>query len=350
MVNLSSETSSGLTRITTDVDFDQEGRQDGFLRLPYSVHRSAYGWLPVPIIVFKNGPGPRVLLVSGNHGDEYEGQVTLLKLARSLRVEDVHGELIILPAANYPAVMAGERSSPSEPGELGNLNRSFPGSTSGSATAMMAHYIDTVLLARVEYVIDLHSGGSSLMYIPSADIKVDADPAKTNNMIEIMRVFGAPISYVGIPDIPGNLAVAARKRSLIHLGTELGGAGTVTLEILKIAEQGVRRVLGHIGSISGHEVPEAQPTRLMYVGGPEYYVYSPNNGIFEPYVELGEDVEAGQPAGCIHFPDTPWRDPESASFRIAGKVICSRQPSLARRGDCLYQIATDIPSGLIKGH
>ena len=70
--------------ITSEVDFDKDGRQTGFLRLPHSVHRSAYGWIPIPIISIKNGDGPTILLMAGNHGDEYEGQVALSKLCRAL--------------------------------------------------------------------------------------------------------------------------------------------------------------------------------------------------------------------------------------------------------------------------
>jgi predicted deacylase len=41
--------------ITAEVDFTATGKQTGFLRLPHSVHRSAYGWIPVPIGVIQNG-------------------------------------------------------------------------------------------------------------------------------------------------------------------------------------------------------------------------------------------------------------------------------------------------------
>jgi hypothetical protein len=47
-----------------------------------------------------------------NHGDEYEGQVALGKLIRSLEAEEVCGRIIILPSANFPAAMAGMRISP----------------------------------------------------------------------------------------------------------------------------------------------------------------------------------------------------------------------------------------------
>ena len=47
------------SRIDPEVDFDREGKQQGFLRIPHSVHRSAYGWLPMPVVSIRNGEGPR---------------------------------------------------------------------------------------------------------------------------------------------------------------------------------------------------------------------------------------------------------------------------------------------------
>ena len=82
------------TRITTTVDFEKNGLQTGFLRLPHSVHESAYGWIPIPVVCIKNGKGPTVLLNSGNHGDEYEGQVTLMKLVRELKPAQIRGRII----------------------------------------------------------------------------------------------------------------------------------------------------------------------------------------------------------------------------------------------------------------
>ena len=66
----------------------------------------------IPITVIKNGDGPTALLVGGNHGGEYEGPVALLKLTQELRADDIQGRVIILPALNLPAVLAGQRVSP----------------------------------------------------------------------------------------------------------------------------------------------------------------------------------------------------------------------------------------------
>ena len=61
------------TTIHSEIDFASDGKHSGYLRLPHSVHRSAYGWIPVPIASIKNGVGPKVVLSAGTHGDEYEG-------------------------------------------------------------------------------------------------------------------------------------------------------------------------------------------------------------------------------------------------------------------------------------
>ncbi|HXO00466.1 MAG TPA: deacylase, partial [Stellaceae bacterium] len=88
--------------------------------------------------------------------------------------------------------------------------------------------------------------------------------------------------------------------------------------------------------------PAAAATRIMQVRGQDYYVYAPDPGLFEPLVELGDEVAAGAPAAIIHPHDTPWRAPATAAFGRAGTVICKRVPGRVERGDCLYHLATDF--------
>lgn len=327
------------SRISSEVDFDRAGKQQGFLRLPHSVHRSAYGWIPIPVVCIKNGEGPRVLLMAGNHGDEYEGQVALAKLVKELGPKDVRGRLIVLPMANFPAARAGSRTSPIDGG---NLNRTFPGAPDGTVTQIIAHYIECVLLPRCDYVFDFHSGGSSLMLMVSVLIKKSSDDKRTRRSIEIMRAFGAPISYLDLKDSSGTMSAAALRQGVIHIGTELGGAGTVTPAALAVVEAGVRRVLKHVGMLSkDYRVAKPGPTRLVAVGGADYYVYAADDGLFEPYLELGDPVKRGQPAGAVHFAETPWREPAIARFRHDGFVLCKRVGGRVERGDCLFHLATD---------
>ncbi len=330
------------SRISSEIDLDREGKHTGFLRVPHSVHRSAYGWIPIPVGCIKNGEGPTVLLMAGNHGDEYEGQITFGSMLRELRVEDVRGRLIFLTSANFPAAMAGTRTSPID---AGNLNRSFPGDPDGGITSQIAFYIENLLLPQCDYVFDFHSGGSSQMYPPTGLCRRHADPARMARAIEILRAFGAPYSYVtDAPQASGGdrtLTAAATRQGVLHLGTELGGGGTITLEALRTAREGARRALKLIGALSDTvSVTPAPSTRLLQVRGADYFTFAPDAGLFEPLVDLEDEVAAGQTAGYIHFHDTPWREPSVATFSRAGTVLCKRVPCRTERGDCLFHLGT----------
>ena len=55
--------------ISATVDFEKDGVQHGFLKLPYSRDDSAWGAVMIPIAVIKHGKGPTALLTGANHGD-----------------------------------------------------------------------------------------------------------------------------------------------------------------------------------------------------------------------------------------------------------------------------------------
>ncbi len=331
---------AAVSRLAADIDLDAEGKATGFVRVPHSVHRSAYGWIPIPIVRLKNGDGPDVLMQAGNHGDEWEGQIGLGNLIRSLEPEHIKGRLVILPSANFPAAMAGRRTSPIDDG---NLNRSFPGNPEGTITDQIAHFIEHVLLPTFDYSFDFHSGGSSLTYIPSALAPRHADPERMKKVVGMLKAFGAPVSYLAAAPQGGGrtFTSASARQGVISMGTELGGGGLVTPGSLKVAEDGMRRVLAHIGLLQG-AVPPPTPTRLTEIGGDDYYVYASDGGLFEPLVDLGVEVTAGQPAARIHFHHTPWREPDVLTFKRAGLVLCKRVPARCERGDCLFHLATDI--------
>jgi uncharacterized protein len=177
------------SRLICEVDLESDGVQHGFIRLFHSVHQSAYGFIPIPIVVIRNGEGPTALFSAGTHCDEYEGQVALCNMAKSLRPDRIRGRVILLPAANFPAAMVGRRTSPIDEG---NLNRVFPGDPDGSVTEQIAYFIETELAAAADLICDLHSGGSSLVYVPTALIKRDTDAEMFARRLAMLRAFGAP--------------------------------------------------------------------------------------------------------------------------------------------------------------
>ena len=334
---------SSASPVSVDIDLQARGKHIGHIRVPHSTHESAYGFIAIPIAVVSGGSGPDVLLTAGNHGDEYEGQITLLKLMRSLSADAVRGRVIIIPRLNLPAAAAGRRTSPIDEG---NLNRQFPGDPLGSPTAQIAHFVDTVLLPMTQVSLDLHSGGSSLEYLPCVYATMLPDPARQAQLQAAAAAFGAPLTLMAQQEISSrSLMACARVHGHLHLATELGGAGTTTPSTQAIADHGVQRLLAHLGVIDLVSDPVAPPpetTRMMRISGPSQYVYAPVRGLFEPAFALGDRVQTGQSAGCIHFPEEPERAPRALVFADSGMVVCRRVPSAVAPGDCVAHLAADF--------
>lgn len=334
--------SASASRLRADIEFERPGKHRGFLNLSHSVHRSAYGLIRIPIACIVNGVGPTVLLTAGNHGDEYEGQLALLKFLNAVEPAQIAGRLIVVPSLNYPAAMAGTRTSPLDDG---NLNRAFPGARDGTPTQMIAHYVETVLLPMVQIGLDMHSGGSSLEYVPASLSRWPDDPAQREHLLALHRTFGADVALIAeTAQDDRTLSAAGLRSGGLHFACEIGGGGTVTAHSLAVAERGLRNFLAHVGVLVGVKPEPVAPARQMVIGGPDYYVYAPSRGLFEPAFRLGERVHAGQTAGFIHFRDEPDRPPRRLEFRRDAMVVCRRVPALVEPGDCICQLASDRPS------
>jgi predicted deacylase len=322
----------------TNVDFDRNGKQIGFIDIAHSPHEDAWGATRIPLAVIKNGRGPTVILEGGNHGDEYEGPITLGELIRGLDPGEVSGRLIFLPAINTPAVAAGRRTSPAD--GL-NLNRTFPGDPTGSITQQIAAYVDDIIMPMGDAFLDLHSGGSSLNIMPSAAIEPAADPDLRAKNIAAVLAFDAPVAVVidNLGDTRTAMAAAVR-HGLIAVGTEMAGAGAVSLDALAICRKGVRNVLAHLGVLEQvGPAPKGQPEAILRIPGPEGFVLATTDGVFEPFHALGTKVSAGQPAGRIHKLTDPSREPEIVRYAADGIVYGRRQPGRVVVGNCCVTVA-----------
>ena len=333
----------------TEVDMEADGKQVSFLHVPHATTRSAYGVVDIPLTVIRNGAGPTVLLMGGNHGDEYEGQVVLGDLVRELEPDDITGRVIIMPAANLPAAMAGARMSPLDGG---NLNASFPGVYAGKITEQIANFVDSELLPQCDAWLDIHTGGSSMEYHPFACIHWSEKPALDAKALATLRAFGSSLALVWAYQEERAASSAAQAHDVIYLYGEFGGAGRVNPDNVRLVRAGVIRCLKHLGvlrDVSKFSIDGPAPkTRFVqipyenYVTNRRYYIFSSAAGLFEPFLNLGDEVEAGQTLGRIHFVDDPMRDPAIASFTKGGLMVCKRHLGRVERGDCLAHVALDF--------
>ena len=320
--------------IVPTVDFNAEGVQHGFLRLPFSRDDSAWGSVMIPIAVIRNGTGPTALLTGGNHGDEYEGPIALFDLARTLDPARVSGSVIIVPAMNYPAFLAGTRTSPID---KGNLNRSFPGKPDGMVTEKIADFFQRKLLPMADIVLDFHSGGRTLDFLPFAAAHVLPDKEQERRAFELVKAFSAPWSMRMLEiDSAGMFDTAAEEMGKVFVTTELGGGGTARAHTVRIAQRGVMNVLRHAGIVEGQ--PELSATRWLDMPSQDCFCFSEDGGLFEPLFDLSDAVEKGEVVAQIHPTGRTGSPPAKIRARMSGLVVARHHPGLAKAGDCAMVI------------
>jgi predicted deacylase len=327
------------SRIISDVDYEREGKQVTCLRVPQARDDSAWGAVPIPIVVVRSGKGPTLMLTGGVHGDEYEGQVALLDLARELEPGMIRGRVIIIPALHFPAAAAGTRLSPID--RL-DINRTFPGDPGGSFAPMLAHYVSEVLLPLCDANVDLHSGGRSLICMPCTMSHLLDDPAVLERTVALARAFGAPL-HVMNREVDGSrtLQSAAEMRGVISISSELGGGNRLSPRGLAIARKGVWNVLKHLGMTEGEPEPCETPTEVKVLPDPESYGFAPCAGILCPLHELGASVAAGEPAAAIYAIEDPLRPPVVMEFRRSGMLWALRGQGRIEAGDAAAVVVTD---------
>lgn len=324
--------------IVPTIPLDQDGTHHGFLRLPYSRDDSAWGSVMIPITVIRNGEGPTALLTGGNHGDEYEGPLALQDLALNLSPNDISGRVIIVPALNYPAFRAGTRTSPID---KGNMNRSFPGRPDGTVTQKIAHYFDSVLIPQADIVLDFHSGGKTLDFVPFASAHILDDKDQQEACIAAARAFNAPYTAIMLEiDNVGMYDTAVEDKGKVFVTTELGGGGTATARSVAIARKGVRNVLRHAGILSGRIETEATINLDMPDG--DCFVFSESEGMIEPVVDLGDEVAAGDLVARIWSTERTGQPPAEYRAKRSGILMARHFPGLIKSGDCLAVVAVVV--------
>lgn len=323
--------------ITATVDFEADGVQHGFLKLPHSHDGSAWGSMMIPITVAKNDDGPTALFTGGNHGDEYEGPVALFDLAQTIDAGDLEGRVIIVPAMNYPAFQAGKRTSPID---NGNMNRVFPGDPAGSITEKIADYFQRTLLPMADYVVDFHSGGKTLNFLPFCAAHVLDDKAQQERCVAAMQAFNAPYSVMLLEvDATGMYDTAAEEMGKVFISTELGGGGSAPPECVAIAKRGIANVLKHAGIMTGDI--EQRPSRRIDMPDASCFVSNGTGGLLEVCVELGDKVKEGQTIARIYNIERTGASPTEYRSQIDGILIGRHFPGLIAMGDIIGVVGVE---------
>ena len=324
------------------VDFDKPGKQIGFVMIPHSPHDDAWGVTQVPLAVIANGRGPTVIVEGGNHGDEYEGPITIGELIRDLDPDEVQGRLILMPANNVHAVMAGRRTSPVD--GL-NFNRSFPGDPRGTITEQIAAYVADHMLPLGDAFLDLHSGGSSLDILPSAIVEPTDDPdLRRRNIAAVAGLRraahrrhrqsrrAAHRDRRGLPCRPRhrrNRDGRRRTRVRSMRSPSAGAACATSSSISACSTRATPRPGARTGCFSSCPAPPPTSSR-------------PPTACSSPSTRTAARSAPASRRAASTFTWDPAREPETLHYAADGLLYGRRQPGAVRPGNCCLIVASPL--------
>jgi len=239
---------------------------------------------------------------------------------------------------NYPAFLAGTRTSPID---KGNMNRSFPGAPDGTVTQKIADYFQRELLPLADVVLDFHSGGRTLDFLPFCAAHILPDKAQEAKAFDLVSAFGAPWSMKMLEiDAVGMYDTAAEEMGKVFITTELGGGGTATAKSAGIAKRGVANVLKAAGILKG--AVEAAATTWLDMPDGNCFSFAEDGGLLEPLFDLGEKVGTGDVLARIYPAGRTGALPLEVKARMDGILAARHFPGLVKPGDCVGVLATVV--------
>lgn len=267
-------------------------------------------------IVGTGGPGPRIAVVTGIHGDELEGQYVAFQLAQRLNAEldKLSGTVDIYPAINPLGINSIQRGVPTFDVDL---NRTFPGDAQGALTeTLAAAVIDDI--AGADVAIDIHASNIFLREMPQ--VRINEITAET--LVPLAPLLN--VDYVWV-HASATVLESTFAYSLNAIGTptlvvETGVGMRITEEYGHRLTEGILRLAAHLGGWHGGF--ETSPAPIISNDGDVSYLNASCAGIFLPKAPHASMVEAGQLIGVVADP-------------LAGEV---REEVRAERGGLLFTL------------
>lgn len=261
-------------------------RAAGRQRLQLIVRQLSDGsFLTMPAAVLSDGrDSPRMVLVAGQHGDEWNGPWILHRLANALNPDEVHGTLVILPIANPLAFNEGRRVSAVDSIDL---NRSYGGGRPRKPTEHLGTLLWKLVFSRADYVIDLHSGGPG-EYLPFVATPNGKD-------LDLARALNLRFIHLPGQTKAGFLVNVCQQAGVRAVLVEVGRGRSLDWHYHQAVVDGLVNGMRTVGILAGEPVPGPEP----YVFRRKEIVSAPRAGFFEPAVELGQRVREGNSLGII---------------------------------------------------
>lgn len=288
------------------------------------------------VIVRGRKPGKLMLAFGGVHGDEYEGPMAVHQIFKRLNPREMSGDFIGVPICNPLAFAARQRTTPQD-GK--NLARCFPGKSHGTLTDRMAHVLHHQFIARCNFLIDMHSGGSR-MTMATLSGYIWGDPVTDKIQLAASLRFGAPLLWAS-PYIPGRTLSSAYDLGIPGIYTETAGQNGCQGSDVDLYANGVINVMVMLGILPAKYGTRVVRPKLVIKdyaghGNIDTSIKAKHNGLFVGRCPILARVRRGDLIGELFSPDG--RLLQAFRANRSGRLVLTRHASPITRGDLVFQI------------
>lgn len=284
--------------------------------------------LEIPIhVIHAKKPGPCVYITAAIHGDEINGVEIARLLINNGNLKLLHGTLIVIPVTNIYGFMTLSRYLP----DRRDLNRSFPGSKTGSQTARLAHLLVKEIIQHCTHGIDLHTGNINIDNLPH--IRANLDIPGT---LEMANAFDIPVILDNKhPD--GSMRQIAKEFNIPIIVFEAGEALRFNELAIQSGLRGVLNILHYLHMVKLPLVKIKKHKKKTNIAQYSGWIRAPQSGIIHSLKFLGTQVKKGDKLGIIA---DPFSKIETDIFSpVSGIIIGKSTLPLINEGDALFHIA-----------
>lgn len=242
--------------------------------------------------------GPQLLITGGVHGDEFTPMAAVRRLSEFIKPDELNGCLTLVPIVNRAAFLNGSRTAT----DGLDLARVCPGREDGSVTERVAAAL-SALIRSADYYIDLHTGSATDAVLPMTGYTLHRNQNVLDAQRRMARAFNLPIIWGTTPTLDGRSLSVARDANVPAIYGEYLGSGVADATGIDAYVAGCLNVMSELGMLARdqpesniqHSVEDDRPgSGHMQIQNP-----SPIAGYFEPAVQLGDPISAGDPIGTV---------------------------------------------------
>ena len=279
----------------------------------------------------KNEKLKRMVIVTGTHGDELEGQFCCYEVIRRINEhkEYLNGIVDVFPALNPLEIDTITRGIPKF--DL-DMNRIFPGNMDGSLAEYTAHEIIEDIKG-ADVCIDIHSSNIFLREIPQ--IRISEETAEV--LLPMAKKMNVDYIWVhaAATVLESTLAHSLNTSGVPTLVAEMGVGMRITKEYGYQLVEGIFNLMKDMGIWTGPVEAVREP--IVSTDGKVAFINAEASGVFVPHIYHSRKVKKGEYMGDIIDPITGTVI-HSVESPVDGLVFTLREYPIVYEGSLLARI------------